>query len=76
MPALLIGMGELTNFQKGATPSFTRPMRPHAFLEGPQVVIEFPTIEEARAVREPSYKEAMTHRRTGGDYRIILVETK
>jgi uncharacterized protein (DUF1330 family) len=51
----------------------------HEVLEGPQlegaVVLEFPTIEAAKAWYEsPAYREAREHRFRGADYRAFIVE--
>jgi uncharacterized protein (DUF1330 family) len=48
-------------------------------LEGPDmegvVIVEFPTLEEAKAWYEsPAYREAREHRFRGADYRAVLVE--
>lgn len=48
-------------------------------LEGPQaegmVILEFPTMTEARAWYDsPAYCEARDHRFQGADYRVIFVE--
>src|SRR5260221_4535640 len=51
----------------------------HEILEGPDVegvaIIEFPSIEEAKAWYEsPAYREAREHRFRGASYRAILVD--
>ena len=51
----------------------------HEVLEGPNmegiVIVEFPTMEEAKAWYEsPAYREAREHRFRGADYRAVLVE--
>lgn len=39
------------------------------------VIVEFPTLEEAKAWYEsPAYREAREHRFRGADYRAVLVE--
>ena len=48
-------------------------------LEGPVaegvVILEFPTMEDARAwYNSPAYREAQAHRFKGADYRAILVQ--
>lgn len=48
-------------------------------LEGPQmegaVILEFPTLEAAKAWYEsPAYREAREHRFLGADYRAFIVE--
>jgi uncharacterized protein (DUF1330 family) len=48
-------------------------------LEGPNaegvVIVEFPTMEEARAWYDsPAYRDARQHRFRGADYRAIFVE--
>jgi uncharacterized protein (DUF1330 family) len=61
------------------------PLTPLAFygaldtLEGPPVdgavVLEFPTVADARAWYEsPRYQEALTHRLKGAEYRGFIVE--
>lgn len=51
----------------------------HEVLEGPEVegivVIEFPTMEAAKAWYDsPSYREAREHRFKGADYRAVIVQ--
>ncbi len=48
-------------------------------LEGPEtlgsVIIEFPTMEEARAwYNSPAYQEARALRFQGGDYRVFITQ--
>jgi len=48
-------------------------------LEGPEaegvVIVEFPTMEEAKAWYDsPAYRDARQHRFRGADYRAIFVE--
>ncbi len=48
-------------------------------LEGPEaqgaVIVEFPTIEEARAwYASPAYQEARQERFQGGDYRVFITQ--
>ncbi len=48
-------------------------------LEGPAhegaVVLEFPTLADAKAWYDsPAYQEAAHHRHTGSDYRVFIVE--
>ena len=48
-------------------------------LEGPAgegvVIVEFPTLEEAKAWYDsPAYREAREHRFRGADYRAMIVE--
>ena len=61
------------------------PGKPLAFygaietLEGPEaagaVIIEFPTMEDARAwYNSPAYQEARAHRFQGADYRVFLTQ--
>jgi uncharacterized protein (DUF1330 family) len=39
------------------------------------VVLEFPTVEDAKTwYFSPGYQAAMEHRKKGADYRVILVE--
>ena len=52
---------------------------PHDVLEGPAiegaVIVEFPTLEAARAWYDsPAYREAREHRFRGADYRAFLIE--
>jgi uncharacterized protein (DUF1330 family) len=52
---------------------------PFEVLEGPAVegisILEFPTVEEARAwYSSPAYLEASQHRFRGGDYTAIIVD--
>lgn len=51
----------------------------HETLEGPAiegaVVLEFPTMEEAKAYyHSPAYQDAVQHRFLGADYRVFIVE--
>jgi uncharacterized protein (DUF1330 family) len=51
----------------------------HQSLEGPElegvVMLEFPSMEEARAWYDsPAYREAREHRFRGADYRAFIVE--
>ncbi|HBO44640.1 MAG TPA: DUF1330 domain-containing protein [Planctomycetaceae bacterium] len=51
----------------------------HEVLEGPEVegvvILEFPTIDEAKAWYDsPAYREAREHRFKGADYRAVIVE--
>lgn len=55
--------------------------RKHEVLEGPAiegaVILEFPTIEAARAYyHSPEYQEAAKHRFLAADYRVFIVEGK
>jgi uncharacterized protein (DUF1330 family) len=61
------------------------PIKPHAVyghhevLEGPAtegvVVIEFPTVADAKAwYNSPAYREAREHRFKGANYRVIVTE--
>jgi uncharacterized protein (DUF1330 family) len=48
-------------------------------LEGPTVdgavIIQFPTVAEARAAYDdPRYQEALKHRLKGADYRVFITE--
>ena len=48
-------------------------------LEGPEmegvVIVEFPSMEEAKAWYDsPAYREAREHRFRGADYRAVIVE--
>ncbi len=77
---------EIAAYKKLAAPSFEGfPVRRlalggnHEILEGPEaeaaLLLEFPTMEDARAWYEsPAYQEASKHRHQGGDYRVILFE--
>ena len=52
---------------------------PQERLEGPEmegvVIVEFPSMEEARAWYDsPAYREAREHRFRGADYRAFIVE--
>ncbi len=51
----------------------------HESIEGAPidgaVILEFPTIEAARAYyNSPAYQEALPHRLLGADYRVFIVE--
>jgi uncharacterized protein (DUF1330 family) len=51
----------------------------HEVLEGPAlegaVLLEFPTVEEAKAwYNSPAYTEARAHRFKGADYRVFIVQ--
>lgn len=51
----------------------------HEVLEGPEVegvvILEFPTLDEAKAWYDsPAYREAREHRFKGADYRAVIVE--
>lgn len=61
------------------------PIKPLAFygaietLEGPEalgsVIVEFPTVEDARAwYNSPAYQEARAVRFQGGDYRVYITQ--
>lgn len=48
-------------------------------LEGPEaqgaVIVEFPSVEEARAwYRSDAYQQARAHRFAGADYRVFITE--
>jgi uncharacterized protein (DUF1330 family) len=48
-------------------------------LEGPApdgiVLLQFPTVEDARAWYEsPGYQAAIPHRRNGADYRVMIIQ--
>jgi uncharacterized protein (DUF1330 family) len=52
---------------------------PHQTLEGPDpegvVILQFPTVAEARAWYDsPAYQAALKHRLAGAEYRTIIVE--
>lgn len=52
---------------------------PHVTMEGPDiegaVIIEFPTMEQAKAwYTSPAYQEAREHRLRGATYRAFFVE--
>ena len=51
----------------------------HEVLEGPAmegaVILEFPTVEAAKAYyHSPGYQAALSHRLLGADYRVFIVE--
>ena len=51
----------------------------HEALEGPElegvVILEFPTVEEAREWYDsPAYRQAREHRFRGADYRAFIVD--
>lgn len=71
--------------QKGRAARGDHPLKPLAYYgahetwEGEPadgvVVLEFPTLEAARAwYRSPGYQEAKAHRLKAADYRVVLVE--
>ncbi len=71
--------------QKAGAASAGHPLIPraiygkHEVLEGPDVegivILEFPTIEAAKAWYDsPAYVEAREHRFKGADYRAMIVE--
>ena len=71
--------------QKARAARGDHPLKPLAYygkvetLEGEPadgvVVLEFPTMEAARAWYEsPAYQEALVHRKRAADYRVVLVE--
>ncbi len=70
---------------KAAAAGAGHPIKPLAFygaietLEGPEaagaVIIEFPTMEDARAwYNSPAYQEARKLRFQGADYRVFLTQ--
>lgn len=71
--------------QRAGAAAAGHPLTPLAFygaldtLEGPPVdgavVLEFPTVADARAWYEsPRYQEARIHRLKGAEYRVFIVE--
>jgi uncharacterized protein (DUF1330 family) len=51
----------------------------HEMVEGPEiegmVILEFPTIEAAKAwYNSPAYREAREHRFKGAEYRVVIVQ--
>lgn len=77
--------GELAIYKEMAPKARTPELKAIAFygrseaLEGEPadgiVVLEFPTMEAAKAWHgSPAYQEAMRHRQKGADYRVLLVE--
>ena len=71
--------------QKAGATMAGHPLTPRAHygrqvvLEGPEiegvVILEFPTIEEAKVWYDsPAYREAREHRFKGADYRVVIVE--
>jgi uncharacterized protein (DUF1330 family) len=51
----------------------------HEVVEGPEieglVILEFPTIEAAKAwYNSPGYREAREHRFKGAEYRVVIVQ--
>ena len=51
----------------------------HEMLEGPAiegaVILEFPTVEAARAYyHSAAYQDAVQHRFLGADYRVFIIE--
>ncbi len=77
---------ELKTYSEIAPPTLKgHPGKPLAFygpldvLEGPAfegaVVLEFPSIAEARAWYDsPAYQAAALHRKAGADYRVFIVD--
>ena len=66
-------------FMAGHTAKFLARFGPFEVKEGAGVegvaIIEFPTIEEAKAWYDsPAYQEASRHRYLGADYSIIIVD--
>ena len=71
--------------EKSRPVNASHPLKPlalygrHEVLEGPSiegaVILEFPTMEAARAYyRSADYQEAVKHRFLGADYRVFIVE--
>ncbi len=71
--------------QKARPAAEGHPLKPlalygtHEVLEGPAiegaVILEFPTIDAARAYyQSTAYQEAVQHRFLGADYRVFIVE--
>ncbi|EHS5724959.1 DUF1330 domain-containing protein [Escherichia coli] len=71
--------------ERAPAASVGHPITPLAFygavetLEGPAVdgavILEFPTVADARASYEsPLYQEAMKHRLKGAEYRVFIIE--
>jgi uncharacterized protein (DUF1330 family) len=77
---------ELEIYKQEARPTLVgRPVKALAFygahqdLEGPPtegtVIIEFPTIQDAKAWYDsPAYRQARDHRMKGANYRVLLIE--
>ena len=77
---------EYERYREKARPAAAgHPLKPlalygkHEVLEGPAiegaVVLEFPTIEAAKAYyHSPAYQDAVQHRFLGADYRVFIVE--
>jgi uncharacterized protein (DUF1330 family) len=70
---------EAPKFFAGHNAKFLSRFGASEVLEGPGAegvgILEFPTIEEARAwYQSPIYKEAAKHRPQGGDYSVIITE--
>jgi uncharacterized protein (DUF1330 family) len=77
---------EMESYTKLAKPTLSQhPGTPLAFygrldvLEGPDfegaVVLEFPSMDEARAWYDsPEYQAAVKHRQAGANYRVFIVE--
>ena len=70
---------------KASASAAGHPIKPLAFygaietLEGPEaagaVIIEFPTVEDARAwYNSPAYQDARQHRFRGADYRVFITQ--
>jgi uncharacterized protein (DUF1330 family) len=78
--------GEYEIYREKSRPAnAAHPLKPlalygrHEVLEGPAiegaVILEFPTVDAARAYyHSPAYQEALRHRFLGADYRVFIVE--
>ena len=79
-PDELVRYSELVpGFMAGHAATFLARFGHSEVKEGPEVegiaIIEFPTIEQARAWYDsPAYQEASRHRYLGADYTIAIVE--
>ncbi len=71
--------------EKSRPVNATHPLKPltvygkYEMLEGPgiegAVILEFPTVEAAKAYyHSPGYQAALQHRFLGADYRVFIVE--
>ncbi len=77
---------EFATYMEAVPPTLEgHPVKPLALygaietLEGPPiegaVIVEFPSLEEARAwYQSPSYQAAVQHRFKAGDYRVFMTE--
>ncbi len=78
-------MAEYQRMNRESIRAFAEKLKPLAVygaveaLEGPApdgvVVLQFPTVEDARAWhRSPAYQAALPHRQRAADYRAIIVQ--